>query len=284
MRPPVVAGQFYAGTRSGLLKQIEKCYLHPLGPGHLPTLKRGERCIKGAVVPHAGYEYSGPIAAHVYSALAEDGFPETFIIIGPDHQHFGEKVAITTQTFSTPLGEIRVDEALARKMFTDPIEDDPVAHSAEHSIEVQLPFLQHLSSKIQFVPVCMTSQDIETAREVGKIIGKVVKEKDVVILASTDFTHAGPAYFQLPPPAVRVDRFAKKQDELAIDAILNLDPERLCNVVEEHNISMCGVSGVAAMLFGLKETASSGKLLKYATSYEIFPANNAVGYGAIVIS
>lgn len=283
MRPPAFAGQFYAGTRQSLLEQIARCYKHPLGPGHVPVIKKGKRSIKGAIVPHAGYEFSGPVAAHVYNALAEEGFPEIFIIIGPDHQHFGRKAAITTETFRTPLGDVPVDKKLAEETLRDGIEDDPIAHSAEHSIEVQLPFLLQLKSEIKFVPICMTSQDIETAEEVGKIIAKAIEGKDVIILASTDFTHCGPMYGQLPPKGKRADEFAWEQDKKAIDLILKLNPEALYDVIERHSITMCGYGCVATMLFALNKKAKSGELLKYATSYEIMPGSNAVGYAGVLI-
>lgn len=284
MRLPTVAGQFYADSKQGLLNQIKECYTHRLGPGRVPSAKRdGKRLIKGAVVPHAGYEFSGPVAAHVYGAMAEDGFPETFIIIGLDHQHFGTGVAITTETFRTPLGDVVVNKELARRLCRGIIEDDPVAHSAEHSIEVQLPFLQHLRSEIKFVPICMTLQDAKTAKEVGDIISEATQGEDTVILASTDFTHAGPNYFQIPPAGMRVDEFVRKQDEIAIKAILELDAEGLAQVVEKHDITMCGYGCVASMLFALKDIAKSAELLKYATSYEIWPSTSAVGYGAIVV-
>jgi hypothetical protein len=278
MRPPVVAGQFYAGTKSDLLHQIEKCYLHRLGPGRVPKLKSdGRRLIKGGVLPHAGYEFSGPIAAHVFSALADDGFPEVFVVIG-GHSPYGE-IAITTETFVTPLGEVHVDKELAEKMD---IEENSDVHAFEHAIEVQLPFLQHLKPEIKFVPIHVPSREIEKAREAGNKIAKAVSGEDVVILASSDFTHAGPNYDQLPPRGMRVDEFVRKQDELAIKAILELDPMKLFKEIE-RNKSMCGCGSVAAMLFALEKKAKSAELLKYATSYDIWPASSAVGYGAIVI-
>lgn len=279
VRYPIVAGQFYAGTRSGLLKQIENCYTHRLGPGRVPKLKSdGRRLIKGGVVPHAGYEYSGPIAAHVFYALAEDGFPETFVVIGGHPAHGG--AAITTETFITPLGEVPVDEDLAKRMD---IEENSDVHAYEHAIEVQLPFLQHLKSDIKFVPVHVPSMNIKIAEVAGRKIAKAIKEKDVVILASTDFTHAGPNYDQLPPKDLRVDEFVKKQDELAIRAILELSPTKLFEEIKKNEIAMCGGGSVATMLFALEKIAKSAELLKYATSYEVWPASSAVGYGAIVV-
>lgn len=266
--------------RSALLEQIKRCYTHRLGPGRIPQLKvGGGRGIKGAVVPHAGYEYSGPVAAHVFNALAEDGFPETFVIMGGDHVGY-DNVVITPESFVTSLGKVPVDEELAKKMR---IEENSYVHADEHAIGIQLPFLQHLNPKIKFVPVYVPSRDIGKAEEAGKKIGKAIKGADVLVLASTDFTHAGPSYGRIPPKGLRVDEFARKQDELAIKAILELSPTKLLEAVTEHKISMCGVGSVISMLFALKGVAKSARLLKYATSYEIRPSPDAVGYGAIVI-
>ena len=266
--------------RSALLGQIERCYTHRLGPGGIPRLKvDGKRSIKGAVVPHAGYEYSGPVAAHVFSALAKDGFPETFIIIGGDHVGYDDAV-VTTETFVTPLGKVPVDVELAKKIG---LEENPDVHADEHAIGVQLPFLQHLNPKIKFVPVYVPSRNMDKAEEAGKKIGKAIQGADIVILASSDFTHAGPSYGQVPPKGLRVDEFARRQDELAIKAILELSPTKLWRIVREHGISMCGVGGVVCMLFALKNVAKSAELLKCTTSYEIRPAPDAVGYSAIVV-
>lgn len=266
--------------RSALLKQIERCYTHKLGPGKVPRFNaEGGRDIKGAVVPHAGYEYSGPVAAHVFSALAEDGFPKTFVIIGGDHVGYDDAVT-TTETFVTPLGKVSVDEELAKKIH---IEENSDVHADEHAIGMQLPFLQHMNPDIKFVPVYVPSQHMDKAEEAGKKIGKAIKGTDAVVLAATDFTHAGPSYGQVPPGGLRVDEFARKQDELAIKTILELSPTKLSETVTKQGISMCGVGSVVSMLFALKGVAKSAKLLKYATSYDIRPASDAVGYGAIVI-
>ena len=274
-----MAGLFYAGTRDELIKQIEWCYLHRLGPGKVPKLKSSRSpSIRAGVVPHAGYEYSGPVAAHVFNALAEEGFPETFIVIG-GHSPYGEP-AVTTETFVTPLGNVQVDKDIAKKIG---LVENHEAHSDEHAIEVQLPFLQHLKPDIKFVPVFVPSMDLELAEDTGKKIAGAIKGKDVVILASTDFTHGGPNYAQLPPSGIRIDEFVKKQDEHAIKAILELSPTKLFEVVEKNRISMCGTGSVATMLFALEKTAKSAELLKYASSYEIHPANSAVGYAAIVV-
>lgn len=269
MRYPAVAGQFYEGKEASLRKQIENCFLHGLGPGEIPRLSTGERTIKGAVVPHAGYMFSGPVAAHVCSALAKDGFPETFIIIGPKHTGLGSPVAITMEEFITPLGNVAIDLELAKKLHTGVIDNDLIAHRGEHSIEVQLPFLQYLKPDIKFVPLCIGQQTYKIAKEIGGIISKAIKGKDVVVLASTDFSHYVPR------------DVAKKKDMKALEAIIKLDAKGLYKVVDKFNISMCGFGAVMSMIEAVN--GSSAKLLKYSTSGDVMEMRDVVGYGAVVV-
>jgi len=287
MRPPAVAGQFYAGSESSLREQIEWCYLHRIGPGEIPRVKPGPRSILGLVSPHAGYSYSGPVAAHGFSSLAADGKPDSFVLIGPNHYGIGSGVSIVTSgKWSTPLGEVEINGSLAKAIMnaSEILDEDEVAHSHEHSIEVQLPFLQYLfGGDFKIVPICMMMQDEETSRDVGLAIAEGISGRDVVVIASTDFTHCGPAYGQIPPSGKRVDEFAEEQDRRAIGEIVRLNPEGLFRVVKEHHITMCGYGCVAAMLFAVMERAERGELLRYATSYDIAPGSNAVGYGSIVI-
>lgn len=287
MRPPAVAGQFYAGSESSLREQIEQCYTHELGPGEVPEVKAGPRKILGLVSPHAGYPYSGPVAAHGFARLATDGKPDSFILLGPNHHGAGSGVSIMTSgKWSTPLGEVEIDQPLANgiKNASEIIDEDEIAHAYEHSIEVQLPFLRHLfGDKFRIVPICMMMQDEKTSEEVGQAIAKASADKDVVIVASTDFTHCGPMYGQLPPEGKRADEFAREQDKKAIEEIVGLNPKGLFETIRNHRITMCGYGCVAAMLFAVKGRAEKGELLKYATSYEIAPGPNAVGYGAIAV-
>jgi AmmeMemoRadiSam system protein B len=269
MRYPAVAGQFYEGKEGALRKQIENCFLHSLGPGEIPELKKGDRKIKGAVVPHAGYMFSGPVAAHVSSALASDGFPETFIIIGPKHTGYGSPVAITKEDFKTPFGNVKIDLELAEKLQTGVIDDDIVAHRGEHSIEVQLPFLQYLEPDIKFVPLCIGQQTYKMAREIGGIISKAIKGRDVVVLASTDFSHYVPM------------EIAKKKDMKALEAIIKLDAKGLYKTVDKLNISMCGYGPVMTMIEAVD--GSQAKLLKYSTSGDVMEMREVVGYGAVIV-
>jgi len=290
IRDAVVAGQFYSGTEKTLRKQIEQCFLEKRGFGTIPVVKKQGENIKGIVVPHAGFIYSGAIASHAYGRLAQEGFGETFIILGPNHTGMGSGVSVMTEgSWKTPLGVVPIDESVATALVTGIIDQDSTAHTYEHSIEVQLPFLQFIAQNrdFSFVPLCMMMQDYETAWEVGGLLANFIatSQKKIILIASSDFSHAGFNYHSRPPPGMRVDEYAKKQDELALKEILALDPRKLIDTVEEHGITMCGYGPVAAMLVAAKKLGvRRAELLKYGTSYEVQPGSSCVGYGAIVVS
>lgn len=269
MRYPTVAGQFYEGDEKSLRAQIEQCFKGPLGPGKIPKVSAGKRLILGGVAPHAGYVYSGMVAAHLYARIAEDGMAKSFVILGPNHTGRGSGLAVTTEDFETPLGVVKIDRELAKALQKDLVDLDFEAHRSEHSIEVQLPFLQYLSKDFKFVPICMGFQDYEAAVSVGRTIAAAIKGKDVAVIASTDFSHY-------------VSReTAKKKDGMAIDAITAMNPKKLYDVVRDEDISMCGYGPVMATM-----TACAGgkaTLLKYATSGDVHPMHDVVGYAAVVI-
>jgi len=267
LRQPAVAGKFYPRTERQVRGEIDRLYDTYLG--RRPRLNTaGPRKIVGLVVPHAGYVYSGPVAAYAYAALANDGFPETFIVIGPNHSGLGSPVSMTTEDFDTPLGEVRVDKEIIKGMGRL-IVDDPMAHRYEHSIEVQLPFIQYFKEDITFVPIAMAAQDHETAVEVAEEIKKACRGRDVVIIASTDFSHYVPA------------QEAAKQDRSVIDRILALDAEGVYDTVIRKNISMYGYGPVMAML--LASGGSRAELLKYGNSGDVSPMEDVVGYAAIKV-
>jgi AmmeMemoRadiSam system protein B len=269
VRYPAVAGQFYAGKEASLRREVEACFNSPIGPGHLPKLESGPRNIVGAVVPHAGLAYSGPVAAHVYAALAQDGFPGTFVILGPNHNGIGAGVATTEEDFETPFGVVSIDREIVSKL-RGVVDNDPVSHRFEHSIEVQLPFLQYIKRDIKFVPISMGFQDYETAVETAKAIKKAVTGHDVCVIASTDFSH------YIPPEK------ARQLDTKVIDKILALDPKGMYNMVTSNDVSMCGYGPVMAML--LSCGGKQARLLKYANSGDVHPMETVVGYAGIIVS
>jgi len=269
MRHPAVAGQFYAGSEKNLREQIGECFTGPLGPGTLPKVSPdGPRKVLGGISPHAGYMFSGMVAAHLFARIAADGLPGSFVILGPNHTGMGTGVAVTTEDFQTPLGVAKVDRDLAKALRKDLVDEDPVAHHNEHSIEVQLPFLQYLSPDIKFVPVCMAFQDYEASASVGKVIREASAGRDVVVIASTDMSH------------YVTQGTARKKDNLALDRIKAMDPKGLFDVVRDEDISMCGYGPVMAAMVACEGAGAT--LLKYATSGDVHPMRDVVGYASVV--
>ena len=288
-RKAVVAGQFYEGDPQELQEMIKQCFVEKRGPQEVPQKNNQQPPVKGIVVPHAGYLYSGAIAAHAYKQLTEHGFAESFIILGPNHTGRGSGVSLMTEgSWETPLGTVPINETLGQQLWTGIIDKDETAHLHEHSIEVQLPFLQFCAgeSPFTFVPISMTMQDLETAQEIGTVLAQAIRQtkNHVVIIASSDFSHVGFNYMTMPPGGIGVDVYAEQQDKHALESILAYDPEKLLDVVYRHNISMCGYGPVAAMLTATKILGGSQvELLKYGTSYEVSPGNSCVGYGALAV-
>ncbi|MDH4067432.1 MAG: AmmeMemoRadiSam system protein B [Dehalococcoidia bacterium] len=273
VRRPAVSGMFYAGTPEELEEQIGWCYKHELGPGSIPRVNsKGLRKIVAIVVPHAGYYYSGPVAAHAYKELADDGVFDTAVILGPNHTGYGHPVSLWAGgSWSTPLGEVEVDKKLAQRLLGDVIRADETAHMHEHSIEVQLPWLQYLYGKVRIVPITMLAQDIETARIVGKSVGQA--GENLIVIASSDLTHYEP------------HSVAMEKDSSVIEAIIALDEEGLYERCERLGCTMCGYGPVAAAIVASKEMkGKKASLLKYATSGDTGgDFSRVVGYGSIVI-
>mgnify|MGYP001626349334 FL=1 len=269
MRMPAVAGQFYPSKVDDLRRMIEDSFLHPLGPGRVPainSLRRGN--VIGGIVPHAGYFYSGPVAAHFYSSLAEDGYPETFIIIGPNHTGVGSAVSATTEDYYTPFGRVRIDEEINRKIIRDIVDVSKEAHAFEHSIEVQLPFLQYFREDIKIVPLIMLSQHYEFAEALAGIIKDAIKDHDAVVIASSDFSHYVPK------------AMAYRNDLMAIERLLNRDIKGFYEYIENGDVTACGYGPIATVVMA---TGGKPKLLKYATSGDIARMSEVVGYASIVI-
>jgi hypothetical protein len=265
MRKPAVAGQFYSRNAEGLREELDNCFAGTKGQG-LPQLPA-----VGAVVPHAGYTYSGHVAAHVYARLPK---AETFIIIGPNHRGIGSAVSVSSETWSTPLGSVEADREFIEKLPKKIIDTDEDAHRQEHSLEVQVPFLQYAFKSFRIVPIVMSLQDDETAKEVGEEIAKAMSEtkRNAIIIASSDFTHYEP------------DSAARQTDRQVIEAILEMDVEKMYRRIFEKDASVCGYGPIAAMLNATKKVASGGELLEYATSGDVVgDKSSVVGYAGIII-
>jgi len=271
-RRPAVAGQFYAGDGSSLARQLESCFTDARGPGALPARRRSaSRKVVAAVVPHAGYPYSGPIAAHVYARVAADRPPGTVVVLGVDHYGASRSASLSARPWLTPLGPTPVDTDLVQALSVAPVEVDEPAHTREHSIEVQLPFLEYVLPKPKFVPLQVPHGSFRFLEEVARVIRDAIVGRDVLLLASTDFSHYIPA------------EEARRLDRLAIDAILARDPARLYDVVERERISMCGIAPTTVLLSALASQRLASKLLRWGHSGEVEPMADVVGYAAIVL-
>jgi len=287
IRKPAVAGLFYDSKPEDLKKSIENCFKHRLGPGKIPKLGiprdfnefenktsgNYQKNIYGSIIPHAGYVYSGPIAAHAYYKIVENGYPETFVLLCPNHTGLGTGISIFNEgKWNTPFGDVEVDVEFANEMIlnSDFINCDNLAHTNEHSCEVHLPFLQYFSNDFKIVPIVMWIQDMETSKDIAEAIVKTTKKlkRPVSIIASTDLTH------------YESSSVAEKKDTLILDAIKNMDEFALLNSVENHNITMCGYGPTIATIkasraFGAKK----GEILKYGNSGDISgDLNSVVGY------
>jgi|SRR5438105_1379841 len=268
-RLPAVAGSFYESTPDRLRAQLAACF----APNPAPATK--ERFI-GAVVPHAGLMYSGHVAAAFY-ALAD--LPKRLIILCPNHTGFGHYAAINREgDWRTPLGNVKIDSALADALMQNAavLADDWRAHAREHSLEVQLPFLQQLLGDFTFVPICLAAPRYDLCQEVGNAIADVVatQHERVGIVASSDLNH------------YQNQEVTLKKDQRAIDQVLALDPRGLWRVVEEEDISMCGFIPTTAMLIAAKKLgATRARLVKHATSGDINgDYGHVVGYASILVS
>lgn len=282
IRKPAVAGTFYEGDPDSLTGQIEWCFKHQLGPGRIPEKIGNKREIKSIIAPHAGYMYSGPVAAHSYLKLAEDGLPDTLLILCPNHTGMGSGVSAATEgQWETPLGLVDVDQEFSLKLQENAsiIDSEPLAHLQEHSCEVQLPFLQYLAQigdrEFKIVPICMWMQDLQTTSEVGEAIAQTSQElgRDIIVVVSTDFTHYKP------------QDVATSTDHQVLEAIKALDEKAMMERVQELNVTMCGFGTVASSIVAAKKQgAKKAEILKYATSGDLTGDRSAVvGYAAAVI-
>lgn len=271
-RNPAVAGQFYAADAETLALELEQAFLDPRGPGRLPLRHRNPtRSVRAAVVPHAGYRYSGPIAARVYDAIATDRPPASVLILGVDHHGRGRPAAVSDRDWITPLGPAEVDHELVRDLAHGPIEVDETAHLAEHSIEVQLPFLQYVLPKPRFAALTVRFGPLDYLEAVARVVRKAVEGRDVLLLASSDFSHYVPV------------STARRLDRLALDEILARRADGLYATVTLHDISMCGIAPTTVMLAALRDETLTARLLSWGHSGEAEPMSEVVGYAGVLL-
>jgi AmmeMemoRadiSam system protein B len=276
VRRPCQAGAFYEGTPDALRRQIENCFTNKIGPGTLPeVVETAPKKVIGLICPHAGYMFSGPVAANAYYKLAVDGKPSVIVILGPNHTGYGSGLAVMNEgLWRTPLGDVEIDRETANQIVQESriVDVDDSAHDHEHSIEVQLPFLQYLyGSDFKIVPICFLMQDLSSAKEVGEAVAKALLDKKSVIIASSDMTHYEP------------QESAQRKDKKALEAIEAMDEVRFQSVIEDYNISACGHGPIAALITAAKIMGGrEAKLLCYATSGDVIgDRSSVVGYAAV---
>jgi AmmeMemoRadiSam system protein B len=265
IRPPAVSGRFYPSDPKKLALEIQQ----------YATGKNQKSTVRGCIVPHAGYMYSGHVAGAVYSAME---IPARCILLGPRHFPGGEAMAIISEgSWHTPLGDARIDTELAAQLrqACAQLREDRVAHQREHSIEVQIPFLQQLNSNLRFVPVVLATHRYQELEALGHATAKVIAAQNdaVLLIASTDMNH------------YESDPITRAKDQKAIDRILELDPRGLYDSVRSEDITMCGVAATVAMLIAMRDLgAEQAELVRYATSGDITgDREEVVGYAGLIV-
>lgn len=265
IRPPAVAGQFYPSDPKALVTQIDEYsargnVIHPA---------------RGCIVPHAGYMYSGHVAGAVYATV---DIPSRCILLGPRHYPGGQSMAILSEgSFRTPLGDAAIDTEMAANLARECpyLREDSVAHEREHSLEVQIPFLQRLVPKLRFVPVVLATDRYPPLEELGHGIARVVQaeREPVLVIASSDMNH------------YEGDAITRAKDELAIARVLALDPRSLYDTVRREQITMCGYAAAVATLVAMRDLgATEAKLVRYATSGDVTGEHErVVGYAGIIV-
>ncbi len=278
MREPAVAGTFYPASASGLRAAIEEAFTSERGPGSLPP-RRKERSVIAAIVPHAGYAYSGACAAWAYHAIAASPKPDLFIILGPNHH--GLESAATMTTWHTPLGFVRADQHFLRALTRKgSISLNDEAHAPEHSIEVQLPFLQYLYEEELLIAPLLISHEADLQQLALDIKEVLVEQgKRAVLLASSDFTHHGPAYGHVRFTLNPLEQIKEFDGEM-IKLILGQRPAAFLSFVERELATVCGARPITLLLHALPP--AKGSLEQYYTSGEVTgDERNSVSYAAI---
>ena len=275
LRRAIVASQFYEGNAEDLRAQLTRCFLHKLGPQKLPTINKTTRPRKivGLICPHAGYMYSGPVAATAFYNLAQDGKPDTVVLLGPNHTGYGSALSVMREgAWQTPLGNIEIDTKLTDNIIQETriLDIDDVAHRYEHSLEVQLPFLQFIyGNSFKIVPICFLMQDYDSAVEIGRALTEALDATNTVVIASSDMTHYESAK----------SAFAK--DQAALKEVVALNARGFYDTVEAKNITACGYAPITVLITYAVGIGAKAELLAYHTSGDVTGDHSSVvGYAA----
>jgi AmmeMemoRadiSam system protein B len=270
VRKPAVAGTWYPGDRASLVSEVEG-YLSRVAPVEVPGR------LVALISPHAGLRYSGPVAAHGYARL-RGRRDLTVVLVGPSHRVHFEGVSVYARgAFATPLGEIPIDEPVAAALLAadEVLLDEPSPHRDEHSLEMQLPFLQHLVPGLRIVPLLMGSQERGEVDALAGALGRALRGRDVLLVASSDLSHYHPA------------AVANALDAKVVDDVARLDPEGLMNRLESHRGHACGGGPMVAVMRAARARgAANAAILRYADSGDAGEGDKSrvVGYLAAALS
>ena len=282
-KKPLFAGKLYPNSLKALEEDIISSFNEDLGPGETPSIRK-EKKIFGAIVPHSKYEESGQCAAWAYKEIAEGKPAETYIIVGPNHNGVGPE--FSTYLFAnweTPFGIFNIDKSLGLKLNSlfSKMRNETTAHSDEHSVEVQLPFLQYANldkiKEIKFVPVVVSCSDYKDCRRLGECIAEASEGKQVCLVASSDFVKHG-SVLGISGSDI------KSKDEKVFEFIRKMDGKSFLNHIFENNLEMCGASAITIVMEACKVLgAKQGRLLQYYTSLDIKKGSEKIkGYCSFV--
>ena len=272
-RSPNYAGSYYPKDKGDLIKLLHFCFNESIfAPKKKQTLNTK---IFGILVPHGAYIYSGAISANAFYEIASQNI-DTFILIGPDHKGIGKRISVTSEGYwQTPLGDVLLDYTIINDLIKscDFIEEDKITHQIEHSLEIQVPFIQYsCGNSFTIVPLLLRDQDIETSVLLGNLIAKFSAGKNAIIIASSCLTH------------YESNSNVQKKDCQMIKCIENLDIESFYQLIMNSNTSVCGYGAIASLMRAVKISGSQkGVLLRYATSGDVTSdiKNTVVGYASI---
>jgi len=266
VREPYVSGEFYPSTENRLNSLIES----------FKVKETSKISARGLILPHAGYVYSGKVAAETVSRVLKK---DSIFILGPKHTDYGESFSIWPKgKWKIPYKDIPIDEELASLILKNSkyIKEDYLAHRFEHSIEVELPILYYFFKDFKFVPLACDISSLNIYKSVAEEIVDIVRKNklDLLFIASTDMSH------------YEEDSIARKKDRLAIESIINLDEEDLLKKVKDNNISMCGVAPVAILICILKALqVKKAQVVLYQTSGDVTGDKfEVVGYSGIIFN
>ncbi len=269
LRHPAVAGRFYPGDPDDL-RASASAYLSDANSASRVPVR-----VVGCIAPHAGYVYSGHVAGGVFARIE---VPKQCVVLCPNHTGMGRALAIMSEgAWQTPLGDVPIDAELAGalKQHFPALNEDPVAHLAEHAVEVELPFLVLRQPELRFVPIALGTREFETLEQLGQALADVIAAHGdpVLIVASSDMNH------------YESDAVTRVKDHQAIERILTVDPRGLFEVVTQQNISMCGLGPAVVMLSAARRLgAKSAELVQYATSGDISgDRQRVVGYAGVIV-